>query len=75
VVQWLQELIYLMEAERFVATQFTFAQADAHRVKAEVQGYEYEPEEREEEIKAATYHGMRVRHDANGWRTEVLFDL
>mgnify|MGYP006293791133 CR=1 FL=1 len=74
-VQWLQELIYLMEAERFAATRFTFKHAAAHTIDAEVQGYEYGPEDREDEIKAATYHGMDVQQTGEGWRAEVIFDL
>lgn len=75
VVRWLQELIYFMEAERFVATRFRFIQAEPRRVEAEVAGYMYRPEEREDEIKAATYHGMAVQETAPGWRAEIIFDL
>jgi SHS2 domain-containing protein len=74
-VQWLQELIYLMEAERFAATQFTFARADAQGVNAEVRGYTYAPDDREDEIKAATYHGMKIEQDDTGWRAEIILDL
>ena len=35
----------------------------------------YRPEEREDEIKAATYHGMAVQETAPGWRAEIIFDF
>ncbi|HQH52136.1 MAG TPA: archease [Candidatus Hydrogenedentes bacterium] len=74
-VRWLQELIYLMEAEHFAVTRFRFMHADANRVEAEVQGYRYRAEDREDEVKAATYHGMKVEQQETGWRAEVIFDL
>lgn len=75
VVRWLQELIYLMEVERFAATTFTFHRADAHRVQAEAGGYEYAAGDREDEVKAATYHGMSVQQDEQGYRAEIILDL
>lgn len=75
VVRWLQELIYLMEAERFAAAQFMFARADAQGVNAEVRGYRYAPDDREDEVKAATYHGMKIEQDDKGWRAEIILDL
>ncbi len=74
-VRWLQELIYLMEAEQFAAVRFSFAHAEECRVEAVAEGCEYAAEDRADEIKAATYHGMTVRHDARGWHAEVLFDV
>lgn len=27
------------------------------------------------DIKAVTYHGLKVEHDAEGWRAQVIFDV
>ena len=75
VVRWLQELIYLVEAERFAPVRFDFRQAGARRVEAVVEGYAYGPDARQDEVKAATYHGMDVRQSGTGWRAEIIFDL
>ncbi len=75
VVRWLQELIYLVEAERFAPVRFDFRQAGARSVEAVVEGYAYGPDERQDEVKAATYHGMEVRQSETGWRAEIIFDL
>lgn len=74
-VRWLQELIFLMDVEHFVATRFDLHHAAEDRVAATLRGYEYQPEERATEIKAATYHGMAVRHTNEGIVAEVIFDL
>lgn len=74
-VRWLQELIYLMDAERFVATSFEFVETTPVRVQAALRGVIYTPSMRAEEVKAATYHGMHVHRDGAGYEAEVIFDV
>ncbi len=74
-VRWLQELLYLLDVERFVAIRFRFDEASGARLRAVVDGYVHGPDERAVEVKAATYHGMEVRRDAEGFRARVVFDL
>ncbi len=74
-VRWLQELIYLMDVENFVACEFYFDRAGPDGIRAKVRGYTYEPQEREAEVKAATYHGMEIRHERGELVTQVIFDL
>lgn len=75
VVRWLQELIYLMDVERLAPARFDFRQASAQSIEAVVEGCPYQPEDRQDEVKAATYHGMDVRQTETGWRAEIIFDL
>lgn len=74
-VRWLQELIFLLEVERFVATGFAFAEADELSITAEARGYTCRPEERGEEVKSATYHGLDVQETPEGFIARVIFDL
>jgi protein archease len=74
-VRWLQELIYLMDVEHFAATQFDFDCANATALGGRMTGRICPVEDRAEEIKAATYHGMRVEHCDGEWRAEVILDL
>lgn len=74
-VSWLQELIFLMDAERFVATDFRFDTVDNATVRAGLRGYRYDPEERAEEVKSATYHELEVRQTDEGFVARVIFDL
>ena len=75
VVRWLQELIFLVEAEKFAPVRFVFECASPESVRGRIEGYAYSEDERSDEVKAATYHGMRVERGAEGWRAEVVFDL
>lgn len=75
VVRWLQELIFFMDVRHFVATRFAFHQLTEDTLSATLRGYEYQPEERATEVKAATYHGMTIQHTDEGFVTEILFDL
>ena len=74
-VRWLQELIFLLDAERFVATRFEFTSDDPTAVRAVLCGYECTPEERAGEVKSATYHEIDVREDEHGLVARVIFDL
>lgn len=74
-VRWLQELIFLLDVDRFVATEFTFSGDDPSGVTAEVRGYICLPDERAEEVKSATYHELEVRDTDEGCVAHVIFDL
>jgi protein archease len=74
-VRWLQELIYLMEVRYFVASVFQFERADDTGVRARVAGYTYHPDERDAEVKAATYHEMAIEETEKGLTTRIVFDL
>ena len=74
-VRWLQELIYLMEVRYFVASVFQFERVGDTVVKARVAGYTYHPDERDAEVKAATYHEMAIKETEEGLATRILFDL
>ena len=74
-VRWLQELIFLLDVERFVATAFVFSAAEKHGVTATLRGYHCEPADRAEEVKSATYHEIEVRETDQGLVARVIFDL
>lgn len=74
-VRWLQELIFLLETERFVGAEFRFPTAHNTAVDAEACGYLCKPEERETEVKAATYHGAAIERRAGELVAHMLLDL
>ena len=74
-IRWLQELIFLLDTQHFVATEFAFTDADAVRVVAELAGYVCSPEDRAEEVKSATYHDLEVIETSDGLIARVIFDL
>lgn len=74
-IRWLQELIYLLDTERFVATRFAFKKIHDTGLHVHASGYLCQPCEREREVKAATYHGLQLARDGDGLRAELVLDL
>lgn len=74
-IRWLQELLFLLDAEQFVGVSFSFDAAGPERLAARVEGYRHAPEERGPEIKAATYHGLEVQREGDRYKARIVFDL
>jgi SHS2 domain-containing protein len=72
-VDWLNELIFLAETERWVATEFEIERADAESVVARVSGVELA--RISGLVKAATMHGLRVAEVDGWWEGEVILDV
>ena len=75
-LDWLAELLYTFDVRRMVFSRFD---VDVHEtgLSATVGG---EPIDRDRheldvEIKAITYHGLKVQREADGWLAEVIVDL
>jgi len=73
---WLAELLYLFHAEHRLFAEFT-VELDGPRLKATAAGEPIDPtrHDLDSEIKAVTYHGLKVEHDGDGWLAEVIVDL
>jgi SHS2 domain-containing protein len=73
---WLKELLYRLDAEHLVFSRF-----EAHVGDAGLTGSAWgEPLDRSRhelahEVKAITYHGLRVERTADGWLAEVIVDI
>ncbi len=74
-VGWLQELIFLLDVERFVAVDYSFSESCVPHLRAELRGYRCNTDELGEEVKGATYHGLEVRESPRGFVARVVFDL
>ncbi len=72
-VDWLNELIYLAETERWVATAFTPRPAAEHELRVSARGVRVDPAP--SRVKAATHHGLVVRRVAGGLEAEVVLDV
>lgn len=73
---WLSELLYLFDREHLLLCQFDVA-VDEHGLRATVRGEPVDPARHrlEHEVKAITYHGLRVEQTADGWQSEVIVDI
>jgi len=73
---WLAELLYTFHAERLVFSQFEVSLGEG-KLTAAVRGEPIEPARHEidVEVKAITYHGLKVQPDGHGWLAEVIVDV
>lgn len=76
-VQWLSELLYLYETQRFLCCCFTFSTLEPLALRATVSGEFLDATRHpiETEIKAVTYHQIRVEQCQGTWQAQVIFDL
>lgn len=70
---WLNELIFLAEAERWLGLDFEMEAAEDGRVEA--RGWGVRLERAPGLVKAATLHGVRVDEVAGGVEGEVILDI
>jgi SHS2 domain-containing protein len=77
-VDWLRELIYRFETEHLLLSDFRVqVSADSRKLTAECRGEKADWSRHlpDNELKAVTYHGLRVERTADGWEAEVIFDI
>ena len=77
-VDWLRELIYRFETEHLLLGDFRVQlSADSRTLKADCRGEtaDWSRHLPDNELKAVTYHALRVEQSATGWLAEVIFDI
>jgi SHS2 domain-containing protein len=71
-IDFLTELIYLTESENLIFDQYHLRLAD-HQFSADLSGAVYTSLSKE--IKAVTYHNLRIKKSAGGLRANITFDV
>jgi SHS2 domain-containing protein len=73
---WLNELLYLVHAERLLLSEFDVTVADG-KLNAKCSGEPIDPERHQldHDVKAITYHELKVRITNDGWLAEVIVDI
>ncbi len=73
---WLAELLYTFDTRRVLLSDFHVSVRD-DGLEATARGEPFDPDRHEldMEVKAITYHGLRVEQDGDGWLAEVIVDL
>ncbi len=73
---WLTELLYVFESERLVLAEFA-VHLTAEGLSAVVRGEPLDASRQvfAHEVKAITYHGLKVEQTASGWLAEVIVDI
>jgi len=73
---WLSELLYLFDARRLVLAEFR-VRLHQGRLEATAHGEPLDRQRHEvgKEVKAITYHALKVERDGDGYLAEVIVDL
>jgi len=73
---WLSELLYAFETDRLLLSEFEL-QLQEGTLIAQCRGEPMDPtrHQMEHEVKAITYHGLKVEQGAAGWCAEVIVDI
>ena len=76
-VDFLWDVMSLIQFDHFVVAAVRVDHADDTSMRAVLSGQPYDPARHElaAEVKAVTYHGLKVVREADGWMAEVILDL
>jgi SHS2 domain-containing protein len=76
-VNWLNEILYLFEIKRFFPLDFEIEEVRGNRLLARVRGEPFDPQRHpvEREVKAVTYHQLRVEKTDGLWHARIYVDL
>ena len=74
-VNWLNELLSLSAAKERIFSDFTFRKLDEHNLEAVAMGEDIKNYKVNTEIKAATYHELKLAQAKTGWQAEVILDV
>ena len=76
-VNWLNELIYLLDAQGTLFKDFEIIEISETGLK--VKGYgekiNIKKHHLKREVKAATYHQLKIEQTTDGWLAQVIFDI
>jgi len=76
-VEWLNELIYIFDVEHIIFERFEIEELTDTKIKAKCFGEKIKPGQHKlkREIKAATYHMLRIGKEDGTYKVQVIFDI
>ncbi len=76
-VSWLRELLYLHQVKGYLFRGFAIHEMSEEVLKATVKGEKFDPRRHEliREIKAVTYHQIKVACEKGVWISRIVFDI
>lgn len=74
-LNWLQELIALVDTEGLFFSRFEISEISPKRLKATLYGEEAEPSKGETVVKAVTYYNFRFEKTKKGYLARVSLDI
>jgi len=75
--RWLSELLYLFNAKKIVPVKYFIRELTENTLAAEIDTGRFNPGTRNirREIKAVTYHDLKLEKKKNFWNARILFDI
>jgi SHS2 domain-containing protein len=76
-VNWLSEILYLLDAEGWLFCDFTLEELEENAIRATVRGERFDRGRHQAKllVKAVTYHQLAVERTPQGWRARVYVDI
>jgi SHS2 domain-containing protein len=76
-VAWLNELLYLHEVEYLLFCDFSITEINEGSVTGVANGEEFDEGRHsiKTEVKAVTYHQLKVKEHGEHWQAQVIFDI
>lgn len=74
-VNWLNELLSLSAAKDLIFTEFKIDSIEEKALKAAVFGQRTNSFRMKAEIKAATYHELKLEKNDSGWQATLILDV
>ena len=76
-VEWLNELIYISDVEHIIFKRFEINDLSNTKLKATCFGEKIKPGQHrlKREIKAATYHMLRLNKEDGSYKVQIIFDI
>lgn len=76
-VEWLNELLYLFESNGVLLSRFEIVELGENHLAGKAWGEPIDTARHElkDDIKAVTYHMLKVEQTEGGWETDVIFDV
>lgn len=74
-VNWLNELLSLSAVKEVIFEGFNIKKIEENNIEAYVVGVSVDNYKVNTEIKAATYHELKLEQTKAGWLAEVIFDV
>ena len=76
-LNWHQELLFRSSVDRLVFKEFVFDHLSEKDLSATARGEPFDPDKQslKKEVKAVTYHELKVRKTKEGWVGEIIFDI
>ncbi len=76
-VEWLNELIYISDVEHIIFKRFEINELSNTQLRATCFGEKIKPGQHKlkREIKAATYHMLRLNKEDGSYKVQIIFDI